>query len=192
MLAFTFNKDIICRESAYFKTALNGPFKEGVEQEVQLDDDPIVVAYFLRWLYTENLYIRKLLHASGVDMRCMLYGFAEKRIVPRLKVDILITYSGITPSHSWKGLGVESIKYVFNNTQDGSKLRQFALVNFLKYQTGNWSDFIIEHEMPASFSTDLIHIVQKHLTEGSHPPLKFHEPLVYVDLFESEDDETDK
>lgn len=130
---FHVHQDIICRESAYFKKALNGSFKEGLEQEVQLDDDPIVGAYFLKWLYTEDLHMgRKLQHASGVNMRPMLYDFAEKRIVPRLKADILITYSGIAPCNSWKGLGVESIKYVFNYTQDGSKLRQFALVNFLK------------------------------------------------------------
>ncbi|KAH6858575.1 hypothetical protein AA0119_g8052 [Alternaria tenuissima] len=51
---FRLHKDILCRESEYFRTAYNGRWKEA-EEGVTLEDVEVeVFKIFVRWLYTQQ------------------------------------------------------------------------------------------------------------------------------------------
>lgn len=49
---FGMHKGLLCRESLYFKAALEGHFKEATEGFVLDDEDPEVFQRFNTWLYT--------------------------------------------------------------------------------------------------------------------------------------------
>ena len=49
---FVVHKDLLTSQSEYFDKALNGNFKEAEENAIYFkEDDPVVVGYFVTWLY---------------------------------------------------------------------------------------------------------------------------------------------
>lgn len=48
---------LLCAHSTYFEKALCGPWKESKQCAIKLPDtDPRVFRYFVRWLYTQQIY----------------------------------------------------------------------------------------------------------------------------------------
>ena len=53
---WTLNEDLLCDRIEYFKIAFNGKFMEGTTKEIkQLEDDPIIFAKLIDWVYTNHL-----------------------------------------------------------------------------------------------------------------------------------------
>ncbi|PVH88242.1 hypothetical protein DL98DRAFT_628101 [Cadophora sp. DSE1049] len=57
-VVFTVPKDLLCQNSKFFDRALNGKFKEGVEQTIRLPEDTVMAfQMMLQWIYTGNITI---------------------------------------------------------------------------------------------------------------------------------------
>ncbi|KAH7417256.1 hypothetical protein BKA64DRAFT_636629 [Cadophora sp. MPI-SDFR-AT-0126] len=49
-------KDLLCQNSKFFDRALNGKFKEGIEQTIRLPEDTVMAfQMMLQWIYTGNI-----------------------------------------------------------------------------------------------------------------------------------------
>ena len=84
---FSVHKDLLCETSKFFRAALLGKFKEGLEQTVPLpEDDPKVFDQFVNWLYTGKTTLT--LNDTNLD----LFILADKIDAARLKNDIVDFY----------------------------------------------------------------------------------------------------
>jgi len=137
---FIAHKDILCKQSPFFKAALDSKWIEGETKRVSLpEDDPSIFSGFLQWAYT-----RKIIHsASQTDKGtaeeiyhefAKLYVLADKLGVVALKNRVIDEISQLEQA---TGLGFPSIRYqyVYENTAQGSLLRQY-LVDLLAERAG--------------------------------------------------------
>ena len=73
-IEFDVHKDLLCHCSSYFRQALNSDFKEGIENEVVLEeDDQAISRIFVHFLYTDKLYENvEVLDSGDKDARMIL------------------------------------------------------------------------------------------------------------------------
>lgn len=126
---FIISKVLICSRSKYFDRALNGPFKESKQNEVELHDVDIQsVQALLYWLYhnelqsggahvyeypvpNQEVILTRLSILANRLMVAALQGLAFKELCQRLKYD---------------RLNADTICEIYNNTAPDSNLRQLA------------------------------------------------------------------
>ena len=57
---FSIHKWLLCDLCPYFKTALEGSFKEGVEQRIEfMEENPAIFKDFQYWLYDRSISIKE-------------------------------------------------------------------------------------------------------------------------------------
>ncbi|KAF2493988.1 hypothetical protein BU16DRAFT_619183 [Lophium mytilinum] len=139
--AFRVHKGVLTYHSAFFAAALDGKFKEGVTQIVELPEDEVSVFQVVYcWLYTGRLYnppehppssspSTAAEHFAGAEqvplfetLICKVFVFADMKIIPELKnkaVDVL----HLVTCTNWTFLNHQA-HYIYSNTIDGSPLRK--------------------------------------------------------------------
>ncbi|KAK8202730.1 hypothetical protein IWZ01DRAFT_110453 [Phyllosticta capitalensis] len=79
---FVAHKELLAKHSPFFKNALCEPWKEAISNVIELpDSDPVVVAVFLEWVYTQK-YI-------APHMALDLYIFGDKYQISLLETEAL-------------------------------------------------------------------------------------------------------
>ncbi|KAH0372280.1 hypothetical protein KCU65_g1379, partial [Aureobasidium melanogenum] len=92
--SFTINKDVLCRQSTYFKTALNGQWLEAKTNKFLLEERIDLFRIFYYWLekinldfLPPNLWLKSAEDVSRAFVK--IYSFADRRGVPVLGDQIL-------------------------------------------------------------------------------------------------------
>lgn len=121
--------------SSYFKSALDGGFKESVENVIVLpEDNPDVFELFTRWLYLKRLDSENQNHVDElVSPRNLvqLYVFAEMRGVSPLQnmvIDLIVK----SCERSAAGAGLQTLReipYIYGNTSERSPPLRAMVVN---------------------------------------------------------------
>ena len=137
---FNIHKGLLCRNSSYFRSALEGEFKESSEGKVHLpEDDPEVFQRFQLWLYTGSVIESSGEGTKAIDWMVFfrLYVFGDARGVAGLQnatIDALI-------DKSHKEIALPSIlgpNYIYDNTVEKSPLRRL-MVDWVVYRAGDLS-----------------------------------------------------
>ncbi|KAF2813060.1 uncharacterized protein BDZ99DRAFT_437889 [Mytilinidion resinicola] len=124
-------KGLLTYYSSYFAAALNGSFKEGVTQVVELEEDkPEVFEAFKRWMYNRRLRDQDptpswLKSTKYHQFLCEVFVFGDMRGIPGLK-NMAIDQLHRATAESWV-VPNDAIKYVYDNTPESSALRSFIL-----------------------------------------------------------------
>lgn len=118
------HKGLLCYHSTFFKSALNGNFKEASTGIIDLpEDDFQVFERFNIWLYTRRLYDKEDRRNTrpGSHLLIKLYLFADCRGIEGLRnavIDLLDWKDGPSP---------EDLKLIYDSTPEGCKLRMYAI-----------------------------------------------------------------
>ena len=124
---FTFHKDLLCNTAAYFRAALEGSFKEALEQSIEMpEDDPEVFKYFQLWIYTGSI-LQTYETAKDVGKLTLLklWTFAEALNVTEIQnaaMNLLIDRIeefGTIPSNL--------TPYIYEHTSRSSALRKMIV-----------------------------------------------------------------
>jgi len=125
---FKMHRGLLCSVSPYFKTALEGDFKEAQEQKIELtEDDCEAMEYFQFWLYTQSI-LDKEETVSDIEWRILmeLYVFGETRLITTLQNQVLDLI--IRKVAKGKNLPEHKIMYdIFEKTCPGSSLRNYIV-----------------------------------------------------------------
>ena len=122
--AFHIYKEILCRDSPFFKAALNGSFKEGDEQAVSLPEDDVeTFKIYQTWLNTTQLRYN-FDHVEWWLCFAQLWVFADKIGSTALKnktIDAICATVRDNCHLDWAS--PRAVCYTFDNTSTGSHLR---------------------------------------------------------------------
>lgn len=155
--AFTLHKGILCNVAPYFRAALEGHFRESVEQVLEMpEEDPTVFRSFQLWVYTKSI-LEEGENLDAVAWRLLidLYIFGDRYDIPILQdeaIDLLIdkrdAFNKIPASH---------FGYVYHNTPERSPLRKLC-VDWSAHgiRPYLWFEKGIRHWYPKKFLIDLI------------------------------------
>ena len=121
------HKGLLCSESAYFKAALGGRFKEAQEQRIQLlEEDPDVMDRFQRWIYTRNPYEKgEVVKDASWDLLVELCVFADNRLVTKLHnlmIDHIIEKEDLTHE-----IPAYKLTFVYQKTLPSSPIRRLLV-----------------------------------------------------------------
>jgi Inhibitor of Apoptosis domain/BTB/POZ domain len=161
------HKKLISKHSAYFDAAINGGFREAIQQEIVLEEeDPLIFEFFLTWVYTSSLpsvhdYLEiSISRREDVEFLFLrLYGMADRFIAPGLQIlayeRIRETLSHMAPWEAW-------VKELYEITDPKSQLRQYIVLccvhDILKGDAmGLWDD-VLEYE---AFAADVSRITAR-------------------------------
>lgn len=144
--SFYVYRNVICESSSFFKAALNGAFKEGVECKVTLpEDDPDVFEQFLQWIYTKAYNISPITDTSPKNLckqswqYVRLYVFAEKTQVNSLKDHILEQLYALRQRFGKvQAVTYECVEFAYDHTPPDSALRKLLVAMFV------WTDVKID------------------------------------------------
>ena len=124
---FEIHKGILCRDSSYFRTALNGAFREAQENKIILSENRTRTFHiFQHWAYSGSLQNgdRK---ESFMPMPFLIdiYTFAEARDIRRLQSQALDAI--ITRNKDQQRFYAPWVIRVYDNTCPSSQLRKFIV-----------------------------------------------------------------
>ena len=122
------HKGLICRLSYFFRATFRGSFKEASEGAAYLPTEkPKIFEIVYGWLYSKALTHEK----DGRQTSCQfsvlleLYVFGDKYGIPSLRNTVV---SDLTcKAMKGKKATAEMVKYVYDNTSAGSKLRMLLV-----------------------------------------------------------------
>ncbi|TKA67598.1 hypothetical protein B0A49_04580 [Cryomyces minteri] len=132
---YAIHKGLISHHSHFFRKALNGHFREAVENHVTLEDeDPAVFHIFYLWLYSSRLYDvdkRKPNHVPlSEETLVRTWVFGDKRGVPGLQDAALNSLVSLL-ANRWTA-DEAIVRLAYENTLEGSPLRKLY-VRFVAY-----------------------------------------------------------
>jgi len=172
---WTLPEDLLCDKLEFFRAAFKGPFKEGEDKEIHLeDDDPAVFEKLIDWLCTSggsnNLIICPCEDTGPTCFSNQMalfkfYELADKVGEADLVREVLSTHK---ICNKWEGDGEETIKVI--NIADALGHGRFqlnmiedAVAHFMneKKTLDNWA-VIIKHN--AAFHLQLMAAIRKHNT----------------------------
>lgn len=150
---FQVYKGLLTHYSSYFRTALNGKWKEGADKTVRLpEDNPDVFKVFFHWIMTGRLFTTINTEIPLTEhLICEIFVFGDARGIPELcnvAIDVFFAKSVQTLNFYMPTLG-----YIYENTLPGSALRRFV-VNFAVMNL-ECKDLVLETN-PREFLADLI------------------------------------
>ncbi|KAF2493992.1 hypothetical protein BU16DRAFT_562946 [Lophium mytilinum] len=128
---FNVYRGLLTYYSSYFAAALDGNFKEGVTQVVELkEDDPKVFEAFRSWMYTRRLLDQvpsfDVLKSAAHDrFLCNVFIFGDMRGIPGLKNEAIDQLHRST-AETWM-VPSNDIKYIYTHTPVPSSLRDFVV-----------------------------------------------------------------
>ncbi|KAL8711306.1 MAG: hypothetical protein Q9220_004203 [cf. Caloplaca sp. 1 TL-2023] len=127
---FVTHAQLLTHHSPVFRTMMNGNWAEAKTGVINLTDDkPKVYEIFQNWLYERSLCISQS-QAGDTRLLLCLWVFGDKYQVPAFQnatIDIL----RFLKTNSTRLFNYGDIVYVFENTQEGSPLRQLILDLFI-------------------------------------------------------------
>lgn len=145
---FTVHEALLCHESKYFRTALQGSFRESQEKYLELDEeDPDIFSVFIYWLYGRDLPSQE----ETASKLPSLWALGDRRIVPWLQNEVINILHQLSLSQQDKPgiapISISNLKPTWDMTQANSKLRSFMLI-YVALITE--LDFYFETEQAAS------------------------------------------
>ncbi|KAL8967397.1 MAG: hypothetical protein Q9183_002937 [Haloplaca sp. 2 TL-2023] len=169
-------KELVKRDAAFFKTALDGSFSEGTTQEISLPEDDVhTFRIYQTWLITGEL--RYNFDDEGLWLTLSkLWIFADKICSPRFENRIIDAIFDILAENDNENLPVASadtVHYVYDHTVKGSRLRRLftrcfiqlapqnkrlvaypseflaAVISRLRYDTASWDSVKRAHGVAA-------------------------------------------
>jgi hypothetical protein len=149
-VSFYAHIDLLCSSSAFFRKALKGDFKEGVDNVVPMpDDEPEIFLEFLNWLYDRKYFDGVLLVFVDMLRWCKLWILADKLDVPALQNFAMESIFRKFESYDGRSLPASTFNHVYQNSVPHSPLRE-VLVQFavrkmdLKFYDENVSAFEVD------------------------------------------------
>lgn len=168
MLSFQSSENLLCDNVEFFRAAFKGCFREGVEKTMELPkDDPVAFGYFVGWLYTKDIvysYTTNDASDSGKDKLqdqatsrnpthdlqwCSLWVLADKLMLEDLAKRAINQYESRDSEWSvvqspcscycQRNLPTEVVLYTFENTPEGSELRQAVVDEAVSIVSGETS-----------------------------------------------------
>lgn len=144
---FSVHKEMLCGVSSFFKSALNGSFREGREQTITLpEDDPDIFDLFVQWLYTKNYEIQGSdgrLDQTFYTEAVQLYCLADKYDVSTLRSHIHQAFDGKMMQRASPPTR-EDAAALYDGTNPGAPLRSY-LLGWWMYRTK--LDYFLEEEV---------------------------------------------
>ena len=128
-------KQLVEKDAAFFKTALNGSFSEGTTQEISLPEDHVqTFRIYQTWLLTGEL--RYNFDDEGLWLTlARLWIFADKICSPRFENSIVDAFFDILTENDNESVPVASadaVHYVYDHTVHGSRLRRLFTRFFIQ------------------------------------------------------------
>ena len=171
MVSFGVHKGLICSKSAYFKSRLEGGFKEASEAKVTLtDEDPDTFKRFNWWLYTGKvLFDEERVEDTNYDKLFDLYAFGEKRLIPHLQnacIDAVINRDIVTETIPYG----EVVQQLWDKLPRQSPMRK--LLTDLFVWNADIMEFFSKDEDIETYSKDFLASVLRgyHLAEDNDDP----------------------
>lgn len=131
---------MLCRDADFFKTAFNGSFQEGNDQNLSLPEDDVQIFRIYRaWVYTGQLQYNFDEEECWLHLG-KLWIFADKVCSPRLKNKTLDAFFELVLNNSEVPFAKpETVGYVYDKTMPGSALRRIfvRLYLHLGYTSGD-------------------------------------------------------
>ena len=148
---------MLCDTAAFFKVALEGPFKEAAEGIITMPEESAdVVRSFQSWAYTGFITINdEEINAVGWEAPIKLYLFAQRYDIPDLQNCTIDLLAKQTPSAK---VLISCLPLVYSNTSSTSPIRRF--ITDLTAQRYPLDQFFIDDDPdavqhPQSFLIDL-------------------------------------
>ena len=187
---FTVHKNVITGRSAFFRAAVEGPFKEAEEKTVRLPEiDPDLFSVYLQWIYSDKIVILGAgdiaKDTGGSKQRALLielYILADALDDRRLRNRTTDEFIDLCRSTSWPGC--KSIKRIWNSTPEGSKLRKLLIDYEMSKKRTSGACWIERNRksLPKSFMSDLaIAFAKTGLDKRKVTNPRFASPLIYHD-----------
>lgn len=152
---FLIHKDVLSKQSPYFRAALaEGRWKESQDNTVELDDaDPKIFKYFLvEWLYTGKL------DKDLTDTTCIKgYIFADRYDFPKLRYDVIARIYGDYAKELPECLpSYDAIILAFESLPARCKLCEFLVDLYGSrwkpyYDDGNSKELALREQFPMAF-----------------------------------------
>ena len=125
---FRIHKGVLCNASSFFRTALEGGFKETLEQTIEMPEANVdAFKHFQLWLYSRQLS-RSGVYSSRREAWngfVHLYIFAEAYGIPALQNDTIDVLIGLFERGSM--IAYSSIQNVYENSPSNSPLRRLIV-----------------------------------------------------------------
>ncbi|KAF1811878.1 hypothetical protein P152DRAFT_378213, partial [Eremomyces bilateralis CBS 781.70] len=145
---FHIHQALLCSASPFFSRALNGRFREGTTKTVNLlDDDPRIVAAFVAWLYTGQVFGMFGMFGCGgpawIDL-CQLWIFGDRIAARRLQNEAMQLFLNSIRDKNGDAARfdfsnerhAQAIDEIYENTAPDSPLRE-AIVDAFMRQKGS-------------------------------------------------------
>ena len=168
-------KELLVNASPFFAAALNGSFSEAKSRRITLpEDSPYGFALFVRWLYVGRIS-GDIFGREGEAFKSDVLGtpgntsdddadlpVAQMHLQACILGDKLgclsfrdLAVLELIEYHSQRAIREEEIRYVFDHSAQGSKLRQY-MIDQLRWdlQEGHLSDYTCEFLSDARFAED--------------------------------------
>jgi hypothetical protein len=203
---FCIHKDLICHYSQYFTNGFTGGLEEGMTNIMKLPEVNVEVfkrtcsgdkyperlplrskhlidftyAVFQGWLYTQVVFNNLADQADWPKTNDLmkLYVFADMARIPNLKnecIEAINVISGID-----EAFPVETIPYVYKNTQKGSLIRRFIVDSLAwEYDPDTFAQ-IADHltdEVRLEAMTTMRKVIYSYTRPGTGKPKKMASPL---------------
>lgn len=170
-LSLRVHKDLICKSSAFFRSALSHGWKESKEQTVRLvEEDPEIFELYIHWLYRGMI--------AAFSARPDDFGMAQYLQMARAYVlgdklqdddfcdaAIDVFMEGCQQA-AW-GIGCDTeicrdevITNIYDNTPESSKLRQMVVDVHTYHGSGGWLPEHVAQAFVHSVASKLLSITQ--------------------------------
>lgn len=146
---FALDKDLICKNSAYFEAAFNSDFSEAATQELEIEDVDIeIFRIFVHWLHKGKLVGDDENRPSYTTL-VKIWLFADSILAPKLQNLVIYDIDQARYEHDY--FPSARLHLVYDNTAEGSPLRRLIV------DTWNFTYRISTPEnYPHQFLVDLI------------------------------------
>lgn len=163
---FVLHRNFICHYSPFFDATFNGDFKEGKDQQLDLEEtDPKVFGIFVNWLYTQEIVAPDEYPATSSHL-VRLWVLADRMLVPKLQDDALEEFDKLRVEHRLR-LSGGTIQYIYDNTVDGSPLRRYVVALEATGYKDMPEDFV---DLPQFFPREMLVDMIKYLTKRPATP----------------------
>jgi hypothetical protein len=148
---------LLTHYSSYFRTSLNGRWREARLKTIDLSEDkPEVFQAFFNWLMIGKLYARLTPEGNipyNSRLICQIYVFGDARGIPELcnaAVDLLFQKN----CQSWQ-IPTPVLQYIYANTPDNCTLRKLLVDD--ASETYCWTDIHADRDQfPKDFLIDVL------------------------------------
>lgn len=164
------HKNLVCRDSSFFKAACKGAFREAQSNEVKLpDDEPETFDNFVQWLYTRD-FEKPATEVGGPDWECFFdtYVLADKLGAPKFSnyvMNVMVHEAETRWDQELSLPDAAAVCVAYENTPGSSPLRRF-LVDL--YCCNNRLE-IPKHAVPDEFVMEIAFTLKRRSVESGPP-----------------------